>query len=129
MTKFKIASAATGFAAAMMMLAVPGTAAAADAARVTGGPGKITVSAESDYPCWSAYALIDGQLQKPLAQAPNPEFVITGVAPGSHHVVVVLQVAEGAQCFDNPHGIEVYNGRVEVTASNPILDLIESGSA
>ncbi|MFI1462682.1 hypothetical protein [Nocardia carnea] len=128
MRNFKIATAVTGLAAAMMMLAVPGTAAAADSANVTGGREKITVSAESDYQCWSAYALIDGELQVPLANAENPQFVLTDVAPGSRHVMVVLQVAEGAHCLDNPHGIEVFNGQVEVTASNPVLDLIETGS-
>ncbi|MFC4377334.1 hypothetical protein ACFO5K_24945 [Nocardia halotolerans] len=128
MRNSKIATAVTGFAAATMMFAVPATAAAADTANVTGGPGKITVSAESDFPCWSAYALIDGELQKPLAQADNPEFVITDVAPGSHHVMVVLQVAEGEHCLINPHGIEAFNGQVEVTESNPILDLLDSAS-
>lgn len=128
MRNSKIATAITGFAAGIMMLAVPGTAAAADLAKVTGGHEKITVSAESDFDCWSAYALIDGELQKPLAQAANPEFVITDVAPGSRHVMVVLQVADGADCLGNPHGIEAFNGHVEVTASNPILDLIETAS-
>ncbi|WP_282782259.1 MULTISPECIES: hypothetical protein [unclassified Nocardia] len=129
MRNSKIATAVTGLAAGMMMLAIPGTAAAADTATVTGGHEKITVSAESDYPCWSAYALIDGELQAPLAQADNPEFVITGVAPGTHDVVVILQVAESADCLVNPRGIEAFNGQVEVAASNPIVDLLESGSS
>lgn len=128
MKKSKIATAITGLAAAMM-LALPGTAAAADQAIVTGGPGTITVTAESDFPCWSAYALVDGMLQAPLATADNPEFVLTDVEPGSRHVQVILQVAESADCLTNPHGIEAFNDNVEVTASNPILDLIESGSS
>ncbi|MFI9504828.1 hypothetical protein [Nocardia sp. NPDC052566] len=123
MRTFKFAAAASGLAATMIALTVPGTASAAASAEAVGGPEKITISVREDKP-WTANVLIDGALQQVLPTRENPTAVITGVKPGSHRVQIYLF---GENTYLPAE--EVLNRQVEVSAANPLQDLINSGSA
>lgn len=110
---FARTAAAASLTTAMLVLTMPGSATAATTAEAVGGPEQIRVSVTSDEKHWVGHVYLDGKIQNFVLAAGGegsvgPSTVITGVAPGTHRVLIYVGI-------NGDFGHTMFDRDIEVT--------------